>query len=41
MQALGDDALLKAATAMREDLRACGGAMAAADFAEGLMARKA
>lgn len=40
-QALGDDALLKAATAMRDDLRACGGAMAAADFAEGLMARKA
>ena len=41
MQALGDDALLKAATAMRDDLRACGGAKAAADFAEGLMARKA
>ena len=40
MQALGDDALLKAATAMRDDLRACGGAKAAADFAEGLMARK-
>ena len=41
MQALGDDALLKAATAMRDDLRACGGAKAAADFAEGLLARKA
>ena len=40
MQALGDDALLNAAAAMRDDLRACGGAKAAADFAEGLMARK-
>jgi len=34
MQALGDDALLKAALAMRDDLRACGGARAAADFVE-------
>ncbi len=34
MQALGDDALSKAAGAMRDDLRACGGAMAAADFVE-------
>lgn len=34
MQALGDDALSKAASAMRDDLRACGGAMAAADFVE-------
>ena len=34
MQVLGDDALSKAALAMRDDLRACGGAMAAADFVE-------
>ena len=34
MQALGDGALLKAASAMRDDLRACGGAGAAADFVE-------
>lgn len=34
MQALGDDALSKAASAMRDDLRACGGASAAADFVE-------
>jgi len=34
MQALGDDTLSKAASAMRDDLRACGGASAAADFVE-------
>ena len=34
MEALGDDALLKAALDMRDDLRACGGASAAADFVE-------
>ena len=34
IQALGDDALSKAASAMRDDLRACGGASAAADFVE-------
>lgn len=34
MQALGDDTLAKAASAMRDDLRACGGASAAADFVE-------
>lgn len=41
MQALGDDALLKSALAMRKDLRGCGGASAAADFVEGLSVRKA
>jgi hypothetical protein len=40
MEALGDGALQKAALAMREDLRGCGGATAAADFVEALLARK-
>ncbi len=37
MEAIGDEGLLKAAMAMRADLRSCGGAKAAADFLEAVM----
>ena len=39
MATLDDEALLKAALAMRDDLRACGGARAAADFVEAVMGK--
>jgi len=38
--ALADDALRRAAAAMREDLRGCGGAVAAADFIESVGAAR-
>ncbi len=40
MRALGNDALMKAALAMRKELRGCGGAAAAADFVEELLTRR-
>jgi len=40
LEALGDEALKKAALDMRSDLRACGGAPAAADYVEQVGARK-